>query len=471
MKLLASSHMNASDNVASGQVASDAPGRLHAETGTGSRWRWLLGALIVVVLAVPIRRYTLPGGLPVELEPYRLLVVAAAGAWLLALLADPRVRLRASGLEGPILALVAAAFASLVANPARVDEVGAEVLKRLGLAGGFLLVVYLIVSVVRSVAEVELLCRVLVAGGGVVAVLAIVEWGTGTNVVDLLIPLPLERSAAALRAGSVRAYATAQHPIALSALLVMLVPIALHLGRFSPRRRWLWWLTGGLLIVGAIATVSRTCVVMLAAVFLTLLVLRPRETARLVPALVVFAVAVQLAVPRMTTALAQAFFPTGGLVSEQEGLPGVRSSGRLADLAPSFRELGEQPLFGQGFGTRVVGAGPGEPGNALLLDNQWLGSTLETGLVGAAALLWLFARLVRRCGRIAIRDASARGSLLAALAASVTAYAVGMFTYDAFAFIQVTFVLFVLLGLGCALLRTKDEGQGASSDAGARSAT
>jgi hypothetical protein len=416
------------------------------------RWQLTLAALIVVVLAVPIRRYVLPSGLPVELEPYRLLAGVAIAAWMLALLADPRVRLRASGLEAPIAALVAAAFASLVANPERVGDVSGEVLKRLGLAAGFLLLTYLIVSVVVSERQVDALCRVLVAGGGVVAGLALAEWRTGTNVFDQVIPLHLESSAAAIRGGSVRAYASAQHPIALSALLVMLIPLALHLGRFSARRRWIWWLLAGLLAVGSMATVSRTSVVMLAAVILSLFVLRPGETVKLVPAIVAFAVAVQLAVPRMTTALVQSFAPEGGILSEQEGLPGVHSSGRLADLAPSIRELGERPLLGEGFGTRVVGAGPGEPGNALLLDNQWLGSMLETGLVGAIALLWFFARFVRRCGREGARDPSARGSLLAALAAAVTAYAVGMLTYDAFSFMQVTLVLFMLVGLGCSLL-------------------
>src|SRR6186997_978076 len=37
-------------------------------------WQNLLAVLIVVILFVPIRRYSLPGHLPFELEPYRLLV-------------------------------------------------------------------------------------------------------------------------------------------------------------------------------------------------------------------------------------------------------------------------------------------------------------------------------------------------------------------------------------------------------------
>ena len=160
-----------------------------------------------------------------------------------------------------------------------------------------------------------------------------------------------------------------------------------------------------------------------------------------------------LTLPEAASALKKAFAPPGGIITEQAALPGVRSSGRLADLAPSFREFEQKPLFGQGFGTRIVG---GERDNSLLLDNQWLATLLETGLIGALALLWLFLDFLRAAGRAARRDRSARGSLLVAIAASVSAYGVGMLAYDAFSFIQVTFVFFVLLGLGVSLLALGD---------------
>jgi len=44
----------------------------------------------------------------------------------------------------------------------------------------------------------------------------------------------------------------------------------------------------------------------------------------------------------------------------------------------------------------------------------------------------------------------------------VTAFAVGMLTYDAFSFIQVTFVLFVLLALGAVTLRDGRAGTAAT---------
>jgi hypothetical protein len=66
-------------------------------------------------------------------------------------------------------------------------------------------------------------------------------------------------------------------------------------------------------------------------------------------------------------------------------------------------------------------------------------------------------RSVGRFGRAAKRDLGDRGWLLAAVASSVAAFAVGMFTYDAFSFIQVTFMMFVLVALGAAVFRLEPE--------------
>jgi O-antigen ligase len=234
----------------------------------------------------------------------------------------------------------------------------------------------------------------------------------------------------------------------------MLIPLAAYLARRT--RRKLWWAAAALLSLGAIATVSRTSVLMLIVVGLVFLWLRPVETKRLWPALLPLAIVVHLALPGTLGSLKGAFFPEGGLIAEQAGFAGYRGSGRVADLAPSLDQFASQPLLGLGFATRVVDEGLLE--NAAILDNQWLGLLLETGVVGVLGLLWLFSRAVRRFGAAAKEDQSDRGWLLAAVAASLTGYAVGMITFDAFSFIQVTFVMFVLLALGAVVSRLDREG-------------
>src|SRR5689334_13123161 len=51
-------------------------------------WRTMLGAIILVILFIPIKRYELPVNLPLQLEPYRLLVLAVGAGLAGSLLID-----------------------------------------------------------------------------------------------------------------------------------------------------------------------------------------------------------------------------------------------------------------------------------------------------------------------------------------------------------------------------------------------
>jgi hypothetical protein len=56
-------------------------------------------------------------------------------------------------------------------------------------------------------------------------------------------------------------------------------------------------------------------------------------------------------------------------------------------------------------------------------------------------------------GRAARADDSAHGWLLAGLAASILSLGIGMITFDAFGFTQVTFLLFLMIGVSVPALR------------------
>jgi len=197
-------------------------------------WRNLLALLIVVILFIPIRRYALPGNLPFQLEPYRLLAFLIVGGWVTSLLVDPRVHWRRSGLERPIGLLSLAIVASVMANLARVQSVSSYSIKQLSFFASFLLVFYLIVSVVRTQATLDYLVRWLVGGGAVVAFFTILEARTHYNVFNHLSKvLPILREQAVATAGQDgrgdRAYASGQHPISLGAALVLCGPVTVAL--------------------------------------------------------------------------------------------------------------------------------------------------------------------------------------------------------------------------------------------------
>ena len=322
----------------------------------------------------------------------------------------------------------------------------------------FVLVLYMTASVVRRVETIEFLTKTLVGGGAVVALFAIIEARTGLNAfnqLDRVIPF-LQAGGegepeAFLKFGSakLRVFGSAQHPIALSAAFVLLSPLALYLARRYRQRRWYLCVT--LLVAGCASTVSRTGILMFVVVALVFLWLRPRETRRMWPLLIPALIVIKLVLPGTLGAIKNSFLPPGGLVAQQQSMPGA--SGQRPPRRPRAcaGRGGARSRSSVGFGTRVVDAGgPGPRAN--ILDNEWLGTLLEVGALGFFGWLWFFARVVRRLGKAAKEDDSERGWLLTSIAASVAAFAVGMFTFDAFSFIQVTFLMFIFVGLGAALL-------------------
>ena len=428
-------------------------------------WRTMLGVILAIILFVPIRRYTVAGNLPVELEPYRVAIIAVLLCWFCALLADPKVRWRRTGLEWPIAALVCALLLSMAANLDRIDAAGSTVIKNFTFFVSYLLVVFFIASVVRSRRDLDLMLRLIVAGGAIVAATALVEWKTTTNFYNWyghVLPFLhyVDEGVAQARGSGVRARGSAQHPIALSAALVMLVPIAFYLWRRDRSKLWLGCLA--LLTLGALSTGSRTGTTMLIAVALAFLAIRPRETLRLAPLLPVMLVLIQVVMPGTLGTMRSMLSPSY-LAKEQSYDEGA-TAGRAADLGPALDRWSRKPLLGSGFGTTVADPNAPKESEQQILDDQWLGSLLETGAVGVLALFALFATAIRRLTRVArnARDAD-DGWLATALAASLISFAVGMFTFDAFAFIQVTFFAFVTFGFAAVLMRPRGGGSHASS--------
>jgi hypothetical protein len=442
------------------------------------RWDVLGGLLIAVILFIPIRRFVLPGNLPFQLEPYRLLVAFMIASWGTSLLIDPRVRLRRSGLEAPLWLFLGACGASVVFNLDYISHggeffdpatriitsgsLGSNVLKAFTFFMSFVLVLYYFVSVVRRPASIDKLVKFLVWGGVVIAVLSVVESRTGVNYFDRLprvLPFLRENFLTDVpnRGARLRARGPAEHAIALSAALMMLLPLGLYLALTT--RRFRWWIATGVIGVGSLAAVSRTGVVMLFVIVLVFVWARPREMKPLWPALIPALVLVHFAIPGTLGTLKESFAPPGGLIAEQDVETGGAQpgGGRLADIGPSLSRWWEHPLVGHGFGTRVTvyDPGNGELPNAIILDDQWLGTLLETGIVGIVALAWLVLRFLRRTLGEARRDRSSRGLLLVAIAASVAGLAVGMFVFDALSFVQVAFLLFIFLGLGVTTLQSE----------------
>jgi hypothetical protein len=430
---------------------------------TGSlrlEWRWLIGFFLLVVLFIPPRRYEVPAGLPFELDPYRLLVAGLLALWFLAALSDDGMRLRRSGLAGPLLIFGLAVVGSLAVNPGRASAYEANVAKSLSVLIGFFLVFFLLVNVLRTRAACETALGVLVLGGAILAVLAIVERKTGWSPFTELsryVPL-IQPSVSADPATTgyvaewrgIRALGSAEHPIALGALLAMLSPIAAGLAVL--KRHWIWFVCLGVIVTGSFASNSRTPVLMLFAWALMFTALRWSDAKRFIPLALIAFVMVHVAMPGALGTLRASLDPSL-VVAEQSSKPDSQvAAGRIADVGPSFEEFLQKPAFGYGFGTRIT---IGPEANTRLLDNQWLGTLLDTGLIGVIGFGWLLGRYIVRMSSASLRS-GVDGVVPAALASAVFAYAIGMLTYDALSFTQVSLVLFVLLAIGSALVLAAD---------------
>lgn len=420
------------------------------------RWPAIVGLLVAIILFIPVGRYSIPLNLPFGMELYRLAVAFVLAIWAGALLVDSRVRLRRSPFDLPIVIVIGATFGSIAVNISRVVPLQAAVLKEVTFFLSFVLVYYFIVSVVRSRRAVENLVKFLVAGTAVVAMFAIFEQRSGFNIFDhaaQIFPfMTFGGRVEADRYGLIRATASSAHPIELGVLLTLSVPLGIALAFGSGRR---WWVPTAIVAVGVMSTASRTPILVGVAASLVLLLLRPTEVRKLLPLLIPLVVVVKLAVPGSIATVKNAFFPPGGLVQEattfSRGSDPLLAGGRVRQLGPSIHEAMRTPLLGQGWGTRQTGFN-NPLRNAPILDNQWLGLLLELGILGLMGWALFIFRAASALGRASRRRAGPDGWLATGLTASIVGFGVGMFTFDAFAFTQVSFIFWVLLALSASLL-------------------
>ncbi|MGH3024512.1 MAG: O-antigen ligase family protein [Gaiellaceae bacterium] len=424
-------------------------------------WANMAASLALLVWLVPIKTYSLPVDLPFALEPYRLFLLLLVFAWFVGLI-EGRSSLSAQGQAYPLLLLTGVLFATQIVN---FDEVNLatgepEALKSLSYFLSFVIVYLLVTSTLDSLPAIDKLLRVFIVGAGIVAVSAIYDSRVSYNVFEHLhqwIPV-LEfhpREVDAARGGLLRVYGSAQHPIALSVALLMSVPLAIYLaGRAaSVMRARLWAAIAVVCAAAALATVSRTTVVMIIAMAIVAVVLRGRAMARYWPLLLVLPVVVHFVAPGALGGIYKAFFPEGGLVTSLEGRAGQTGSGRFADFGPGFELWRERPLVGIGIGEQTVpsNAPPGASAAdtpPLIFDNQYLNSVVTMGTLGFLAVVWFVWGSVLGLARAARRRLGQPSDLLAACSISAAGFGASMAVFDAFYFVQCTLFFFLIVAIG-----------------------
>ena len=309
---------------------------------------------------------------------------------------------------------------------------------------GWIAVSLLAADGIGTVKRLRTLLRRITACATVLALVGVLEFITGLALIKYVsIPgLTVHTQFMDLmnRDGLVRVTATAAQPLEFSAVLAMSLPLALHHARIAPRaarlRRWLQVA----LITGAMTmTVSRSAMLELAVIAILLVPTWPKRDRRRA-CLVLLGLS------------ALAWFLLPGMLREFGGLFGHLGSdssatSRTGAYLAAVPFIAYHPLLGQGFQTFF-------PQIYFYVDNQYLMSLIETGVVGAVALLTLFVTgwFTARSARIAAVDCQTR-DLAQCLAASVATAAVSFATFDGLSFSIATGLFFLLLGCVGAMWR------------------
>ena len=311
---------------------------------------------------------------------------------------------------------------------------------------GVISVGILVCDGVSSLARLDTLLRTIVVTTTVVAGIGLLQFFFGLDLAKHL-ALPglhpvaplnfiLERSIFRRPAG------TTGHPIEFGVVMAMVLPIAVHyafraMDRGEPSRRY--WVAVTMIGMSAMVSLSRSAILGLIVAGLVLLPTWPaRRRIRAVIVVGVFTVCMRLVVPGLVGTLLSLF-------THLSDDPSVQ--GRTDDYALVGRLFAERPILGRGFGTLL-------PARYGTLDNQYLGSLVETGLVGLIALTVLLftGMFAARAARRATTDVHLR-DLAQSLVASVVVLVAGYATYDALGFDMSTALTFVLLGCIGALCR------------------
>jgi hypothetical protein len=291
-----------------------------------------------------------------------------------------------------------------------------------------------------SLESIKKVLRVLVWGGAFCGIVAGLQFWTNIDpALNLRTLLPgfsvnIGDPDIIFRGALKRVTGTAIDPIELGVVAGMLLPIALYLVLYDrDRRPWKRWVPMACLAVAAAASVSRSAVLAIVVGIGLFVVLLP--VTRRLPIL--------LALP---VALVGVFAAAPGLIGTLTrystlGTSDPSISHRTDSYAYVEQLVHAAPWFGTGGGTYI-------PPPLHILDNEYLNTSIELGLVGLVALVFFFGLPLATAlvARQRSADAEVR-ALCGALAGAAAVAMVCSAAFDSFSFPMFSYVDALIFGL------------------------
>jgi hypothetical protein len=289
-----------------------------------------------------------------------------------------------------------------------------------------------------SAAEFRLLLWRISWAGALLAVLGILQFLTGSSLLDWISLPGMSSDLAGLagldaRGGFTRASATASHPLEYGVVLCVAFPIALTLAMEDySRSRSVRWIPAGVIAVASVLSVSRSALIGLVVGVLVLLPTWSRASRALFGALgSALVVIVGILVPGLIGTIRGLF---AGITTDPSAVSRTSSYEAATEL------IGRFPFVGKGFGTLLP--------RYHIFDNQYVLLGIELGLVGLAAFLALFI-----CAIVSAASARARAftsldrQLSQSLIAGIISGAVLLAFFDGLSFPMAAGTVFLVLGL------------------------
>ncbi|HEX5918583.1 MAG TPA: O-antigen ligase family protein [Nocardioides sp.] len=367
---------------------------------------------------------------------------------------DGRVRPVRAAMLG-LLVVMLGVYAHAMAGPLPGDEISTAdsgLLRLISLAG----VVLLACDGITGYDRLVTVLRRLAFAAGLVALLGLAQYVTGELFVDRIrvpgLTAGTEGWTLGTRSGRIRPSGTSMSPIEYGVVLGMTLPLVTVCASVQSRYRWLFRAMLVAMIASIFFSMSRSAYLCaLAGMIVLAMSWDLRRRLRALAFLSVVSAVMYVTVPGLLGSIQ-------GLFSNAGEDPSIASRTGSYDIAGAF--ISSSPWVGKGFGTFLP--------KYWILDNAYLGMTIESGLIGLLALLTLVvaglvsARQARRtlqaeqdAGRAAGFDAGREEHVQYAQAvlASVAAGACGLAFFDAFAFPQTAGCFFLFIGLAGAMRR------------------
>ncbi len=401
---------------------------------------WVLAGFVVMLFLVPFDAIDLPVSLPLSSTLDRPLLIAIAILWLLSLAivsGEARPRIRLTRVHFAVLGFFAICCIGVALDGqvlASMDEVSL-VVKKLALLFSYLLFFFIVASVMRP-REVPRYAAMMVVLGVIVAVATVVEYRMHYNVFYSLwgkifpITLPAELDMPD-SIGRLTVYGPTNQPLELAALLAMVLPFAVMGSIDAPTRnkRILYSIAIGLLLAGGVATSRKTSIVAPVGAILLLVAYRPRTVTRsLLGLALVLGMLVHVTSPGAL----------GSVLTQLE--PGhvnnvLSTTDRTARYDAVRPDVLSKLLLGRGYESY-------DPHKYRILDNEFLGLLITTGLIGLLAYLGIFATMMSAAHRVIRGPDPKRASVALAAFAAVGVIALASGLFDVLSFPHVPYLLF-----------------------------